>query len=113
MKKIRHIGLDIELPKKTCNDAHCPFHSKISVRGRIFEGTIIKKDTHHTATVEWPRLHHLKKYERFEKRRSRIKVHNPPCINAEIGEKVTIIETKPISKTKSFVIIQKNETSKI
>ena len=111
MKKTKNIGIDVAMPKKSCTDLYCPFHSKVSVRGRIFEGIIIKKDTSHTAMVEWPRLYYLKKYERFEKRRTRLKVHNPPCINAEIGDNVMIIETKPISKTKSFVIIEKHETS--
>ncbi len=111
MKKTKNIGIDVAMPKKSCTDLHCPFHSKVSLRGRIFEGTIIKKDISHTAIVEWPRLYYLKKYERFEKRRTRLKVHNPPCVNAEIGDKVRIIETKPISNTKSFVIIEKHETS--
>ena len=74
---------------------------------RIFSGTIIKKDTHQTIVVEWSRLYYLKKFERYEKRRSRIRAHNPPCINAKIGDTVTIIETRPISKTKSFVVVQK------
>lgn len=111
MKKQTNIGLEIELPKQSCNDAHCPFHSGLKVRGRIFSGVIIKKDTHKTATVEWPRLFFLQKYERFEKRRSRIRVHNPPCINAAIGDKVTIMECRPISKTKKFVILEKNESN--
>ena len=62
MKKSTNIGIPVELPKKKCNDVHCPFHAHWKVRGRIFTGTIVKKDTHHTVTIEWPRLYYLKKY---------------------------------------------------
>ena len=113
MKTNVNTGLEIETPKQSCNDSHCPFHSGLKVRGRIFTGVIIKKDTHKTAVVEWPRLFYIQKYERYEKRRTRIKAHNPPCINASIGDKVTIMECRPISKTKKFVIMEKNESSKI
>ena len=98
---------ETELAMKNCSDRHCPFHAHWKLRGRVFTGTIIKKDAHHTVTIEWPRLYYLKKYERFEKRRTRVKAHNPLCINAEIGNHVKIMESKPISKTKAFVIIEK------
>ncbi|RLG74628.1 MAG: 30S ribosomal protein S17, partial [Thermoprotei archaeon] len=48
----------------------------------------------------------IKKYKRYERRRSRIPAHNPPCINAKKGDLVKIAETRPISKTVSFVVIQ-------
>ena len=46
------------------------------------------------------------KFERYEKRRTRIKVHNPECINAKEGDIVKISECRPLSKTKNFVIIE-------
>jgi small subunit ribosomal protein S17 len=93
--------------QENCNDKHCPFHGAVSLRGRSFQGKIIKTDLHKTVTIEFPRQFYLKKYERYEKKRSRIKAHNPPCINAQIGDTVKIMETKPISKTKNFIIIEK------
>jgi len=38
---------------------------------------------------------------------SRITAHNPPCIAARRGEKVKIAECRPLSKTKSFVVVEK------
>ena len=35
-----------------------------------------------------------------------MRVHNPNCIDADIGEIVVVAETRPLSKTKSFVIIE-------
>ena len=95
----------------SCSDRHCPFHSHLKLRGRTFEGTVIRKDPNKTAVIEWPRQFYLTKYERYESRRTRLKVHNPPCINAGIGSKVKVMECKPISKTKNFVIISKNESN--
>lgn len=34
-------------------------------------------------------------------------MHNPDCVNAKEGEVVKIMECRPLSKTKNFVIIQK------
>jgi len=90
-----------------CKDKKCPFHGNVHLRGLILEGTIIKKDTHKTATFEKERRSYTKKYERYEKRKTKLHVHNPPCINAKKGDKVRIMECKPLSKTKKFVIIKK------
>ncbi len=91
----------------SCNDNHCPHHGELSVRGRSFTGKITKMDAHGTVTIEWPRLLYLPKYERYEKRRSRVKAHKPACINNNIGDVVRIVECRPISKTKHFVIMEK------
>lgn len=104
--KTKNIGIDAKPPKKECNDKHCPYHGRAKLRGKIFTGTVIKAAMHRTATIEWPRVFFLPKYERYEKRRTRLKVHLPDCIEAKIGDKVRIVETKPISKTKNFVVVE-------
>jgi small subunit ribosomal protein S17 len=71
-----------------------------------FIGDIIKADLHRTATIEFKREFFLPKYERKERRFSKIKAHNPACINAKIGDNVKIKETRPLSKTKNFVIVE-------
>jgi len=84
---------------------------KINPRGRILVGKIIKKDVSKTATVLVEHSHFIKKYERYEKRLSKIHVHNE--MNAQIGDMVKIQETRPISKTKNFIITEiiKNESA--
>ena len=102
--------MGFESPKEKCEgDLNCPFHGSLKIRGRTFTGTVIKRNPHKTVTVEWPRTSYIQKYERYEKKRTRIKAHNPLCINAVIGDKVTIVETRPISKTKNFVIVKVNK----
>ena len=107
MKESRNIGINVEMPVNKCNDLKCPFHGNLSLRGRQFTGTIISTKMRKTAVMEFNNLHFLKKYERYRKRRTRLKIHNPDCINAKEGDIVNVIECRPLSKTKNFVIIQK------
>ena len=102
----RSIGIVLEGPKQKCNDAKCPFHGNLSVRGRQFAGTVISAKMRKTAVVEFERLNFLKKYERYERRRTKLKVHNPECVNAKDGDVVNVIECRPLSKTKNFVVIK-------
>ena len=95
-----------EAQKKECNDKHCPVHSGFGMHGRTFDGAVIKMNMQKTAIIEWPRFIYLTKFERYEKRRSRIKVHKPDCIDLKVGDNVTVMETRPISKTKNFVIVE-------
>ncbi len=55
--------------------------------------------------VERRHYHYLKKYERYELRRSKVHAHNPECIDAKVGDRVLVAETRPISKTKSWVVV--------
>ena len=103
----KNIGIVLEAPKQKCNDIKCPSHGKLSVRGRQFTGTVVSAKMRKTAVIEFARLHFLKKYERYEKRRTKLKVHNPECINAKDGDVVEIIECRPLSKTKNFVIVKR------
>lgn len=78
----------------------------ISTRGRTFTGTVIRDKMSKTVTVEWERRKYIPKYERYEKRRTRVKAHNPENINAKEGDIVKIKETRPLSKTKNFIVIE-------
>lgn len=103
----RKIGLDVEAPKQRCEDKNCPFHGSLRVRGRQFAGVVVSAKMHSTATVEWTRLQYIPKYERYEKRKSKIKAHNPKCVGAVEGDLVNVVGCRPLSKTKNFVVIQK------
>lgn len=102
----KDVGMGFISPSKSCIDTHCPFHGDIGLHGRVFEGKVIKKSPHKTVNVEWQRISYLSKFERYSKSRSRVKAHNPQCIEAEVGDKVTIAETRPISKTKKFIVVK-------
>lgn len=102
----KDIGIDVREPNKICNDRNCPFHGSLSVRGQIFSGVVISNKMQKSAVVKRERLFYVKKYERYERRTSKYSVHNPPCISANVGDKVKIMECRPLSKTISFVIVE-------
>ena len=104
-----NIGVEVKMPTKTCEDKHCPFHSNMSVRGRTFTGVIVSNVIHKSATVAWEKKKFNTKYERYEKKRTKVKAHSTPCIEVKKGDKVKIMESRPISKTKKFIIIEKIE----
>jgi small subunit ribosomal protein S17 len=99
----------LKKPKKTCKDRNCPFHGELPIRGRVLEGTVVSAKMNKTVIVQRDYLHYVPKYKRYERRRSRIPSHNPPCINAKEGDRVKIAECRPISKTVSFVVIERLE----
>ena len=106
MKAKKSIGIKVKQPKETCSDSHCPFHSTLKVRGRILEGTVIKVDAFKTAKIEFQRLYKIPKYERYEKRNTKLRAHIPGCLQVKPGNLVKIAECKPISKTKHFVVVE-------
>ena len=95
-----------EKSKVECNDSFCPFHGKTKLHGRSLVGEVIKTKSHKTATIVRERQYYLRKYERYEKRRTKIQVHNPPCISANVGDIVKVVESRPLSKTKNFVVVE-------
>jgi small subunit ribosomal protein S17 len=105
--EMRDIGLNVKVPEKECDDINCPFHGTLPVRGQILEGEVVSDKAPKTVVVLRSYLKKIAKYERYEKRQSKIHAHNPPCINAKVGDIVKIAECRPLSKTKSFVVVEK------
>ncbi len=107
-KYSRHIGI-APTPKRTCDDDHCPFHGTLSVRGRIMETDVITDRMDKTITVQRTHMELNRKYKRYGRSSTRMHAHNPPCIDAKVGDRVRIGECRPIAKTVSFVVIEKVE----
>lgn len=108
-KTARNIGIDVAKPKKACEDPKCPFHGQLSVRGKVFVGMVVNDKAAKTVIVRWDYSRYNTKYERFERRHSRVIAYCPSCIDAKKGDTVRIAECRPLSKTKSFVVIEKVE----
>jgi len=75
------------------------------VRGNIFEGIVTSAKAPKTVKVERILTKFVKKYERYKKSKSVIYAHNPESINAKEGDFVRVGETRPISKTKNFIVM--------
>ena len=99
--------VSLKKPRKTCNDQNCPFHGTLSVRGRVLEGIVISAKMDKTVIVRRDYLNYVPKFKRYERRRSHTPAHNPPCINVKEGDLVKIAECRPLSKTVSFVVVEK------
>ncbi len=104
--KVRNIGIpNINPPEKDCDDPNCPFHGSLPVRGRMMEGVVTSTKMHRTITYQMDYLSLIKKYSRYERRRSKKHAHLPPCIDVEVGDIVKVAECRPLSKTVSSVVI--------
>lgn len=80
--------------------------SPIALRGQEFVGTVVSAKAHRTVSVSWERRRYVPKYERYEKRSSKVAAHNPDEIAAQEGDVVRIKESRPLSKTKHFVVTE-------
>ncbi len=88
-----------------CKDRRCPVHGGLKTHGRLFEGIVASSKAKKTASVVIAFNRKVPKYERLEKRRSKLHVHVPDCRTVKEGDRVQIMETRKLSKTKSFVLI--------
>jgi len=104
---MRDIGIQVKPPQRECDDLACPFHGKLSVRGRILEGTVTRAAMNKTVVVRRDYDKYVPKYMRYERRHSHITAHNPPCIEATVGDVVRLMECRPLSKAVSFVVVER------
>ena len=59
-----------EIVETLYEDKNCPIHGNLKVRGRIFEGIVIKK-FHKRITIEFERMNYIRKYERYTKSKTK------------------------------------------
>lgn len=94
--------------KKTQDNKAAPQQgsSKASVKaseGKTLEGVVVSAKMKDTVVVRVDRFVKVPKYERFIKVSKRYKAHDAGNTRKE-GDKVTIVETRPISRGKNFVV---------
>lgn len=102
-------GLAVTPPRRTCEDVRCPFHGRIKVRGKILNGKVVSLSKQ-TIVIQREYLSKMKKYNRYERRRSKMHAHLPPCIDLKEGDTATIAECRPLAKTISFVVVESRST---
>ncbi|MCQ4335033.1 30S ribosomal protein S17 [Natronomonas sp. F2-12] len=95
------IGLDVTKPPEPETPEEydyetCPFYGELPVRGQV-----------RTVVVEREYEVKVPKYDRYMKRRSKIPAHVPGVLEPlSVGDDVKIAETRPLSKTKSHVVVE-------
>ena len=107
--KVRNIGIEVAAPEGECTDPLCPFHGTLPVRGQIIEGVVDTVRMDRTVIVKRDSLKFEGKYERYEKRSARYAAHAAPCLGLKVGDAVKIMECRPISKTVSFAVVEKEQ----
>jgi len=108
---VRNIGIPGVNPPKAreCNDKNCPFHGTTRIRGKITQGVIVSKKSRNTVIIRQDYVQFVRKYQRYERRNSRLACHLPECLRTEIeiGDLVRLGESRKISKTKAFIVLDK------
>ena len=74
----------------------------VSIRGRILSGTVVSTKMHRTIIIRREYLHFVPKYARYEKRHTNLAAHVSPAFRVEEGDKVTVGQCRPLSKTVRF-----------
>ncbi|MBX2866426.1 30S ribosomal protein S17 [Candidatus Kaiserbacteria bacterium] len=79
--------------------------TKTKTGGRTLRGTVVSTKMQDTITVLVERYVKHPKYKKFMRRRKKYLVHDAGN-TAQMGDKVEITETRPISKRKRFTLVK-------
>lgn len=108
---VRNIGIPgVEAPKeRECSDQFCPFHGSTRIRGKVTKGVVVSKTSRNTVIIRQDYVQFIKKFQRYERRNSRLACHLPECLrnDIELGDLVRVGESRKISKTKAFIVLDK------
>ncbi|MES1906113.1 MAG: 30S ribosomal protein S11, chloroplastic [Paramarteilia canceri] len=116
---VRSVGLGIKTPESAIKgkyvDKKCPFTGNVSIRGRILRAEVHSVKMIRTIICRVNYLHYNQKYKCYEKRHKNIPAHMSPCFDeyhVQKGDKVTIGECRPLSKTVKFTVLSVNKDMK-
>ena len=107
----RNIGIPIKklVKKPTVNDSNNPFNGTLAIRGKTFEGIVIKARGKGTITLQKESPIYFTKFRRYGRSKSRIHAHVPSNLDVKEGDHVIAAECRPISKSVSFVVVEVKE----
>ncbi len=80
-------------------------HSK-PTKGKLFTGVVVSTTMQHTVIVAIERIVRHPIYKKAIRRSRRFAAHNE-TLELVRGDRVKIMETRPVSKTKHFVVAEK------
>ena len=100
------MNLGDDLMSDVCNDKKCYRHAGLKVRGGRLTGKVVSTKGKNTAIVSRDMIKFFPKYQRRAKERSHIAAHHPACMKVAVGDLVLIGETRKISKTKAWTVLE-------
>ena len=108
---IKNIGINVKIPKETPRegDKKNPFNGTLKVRGKLFEGKVVKSKGKDTVVLQKEAPVYFSKFKRYGRSTSRIHAHVPSNLQVNEGDTVVAAECRPIAKSVSFVVVEVKE----
>ena len=103
----RNIGLKIKSPKNEPdkNDKKNPFNGTLSIRGKLFEGKVVKTKAKDTVVIQKESPVYFSKFKRYARSKNSIHAHVPSNLEINEGDIVIAAECRPLAKSVSFVVV--------
>ena len=79
---------------------------------RILKGKVVRNKSEKTIIVDVESTYLHKKYKKYLKKNKKFAVHDENNVS-KIGDIVQIIESRPISKTKKFILFDEKQNTKV
>ena len=94
--------------KESTTSANSKKINQVKLRGKTFEGTVVNK-LHGRVTIEFDRLMYVSKYERYEKRKTKIHARLPKELDSTInvGDWIEVAECRPLSSIIKAIVTKK------
>jgi len=79
---------------------------------RILKGKVVRNKSEKTIIVDVESTYLHKKYKKYLKKNKKFAAHDENNVS-KIGDIVQIIESRPISKTKKFILFDEKQKTKV
>ena len=103
----RNIGIKIKSPKNepAKDDKKNPFNGTLSVRGKLFQGRVVKNKAKDTVVIQKESPVYFSKFKRYARSKNSIHAHVPSNLEINEGDIVIAAECRPLAKSVSFVVV--------
>ena len=107
----KNIGINVKIPKEDAdeNDKKNPFNGTLSIRGKLFEGKVVKTKAKNTVVVQKESPVYFSKFKRYARSKNSIHAHVPTNLQVNEGDIVIAAECRPLAKSVSFVVVEVKE----
>ena len=103
----RDIGIKVKAPKQEPDqtDKKNPFNGTLSIRGKLFEGRVVKNKADDTVFIQKESPVYFSKFKRYARSKNSIHAHVPSNLEINEGDIVIAAECRPLAKSVSFVVV--------
>ena len=107
----RDIGIKVKASKQEPDqtDKKNPFNGTLSIRGKLFEGRVVKNKAKNTVVIQKESPVYFSKFKRYARSKNSIHAHVPSNLDINEGDIVIAAECKPLAKSVSFVVVEVKE----